>query len=94
MTENTVKLSRWSIGVMITIGIILLGQSAAGIWWASKQSTTMTFMARDVAELRTEMKERTKLRYTRDDANTDKLVILRLIEEVSQRLSDHKEHLK
>lgn len=56
------------VGAVITVVLFLLGQTCAAVWWASKISAKVEYMAATLAEATATIKALSADRFTRADA--------------------------
>lgn len=67
------------------IGALLL-QTAVGIWWGATVTTKQDYMNAAIEDLKSEIKDSAKDRYTAKDASRDQSQIYNRIEKVETRI--------
>lgn len=65
--------------------VFLAGQTSAGIWWASRLTTTVRFLTESITDLKSAMREG---EFTNCNVHSEKLTTLeRRVTEVERRLN-------
>lgn len=59
------------IGICITLFIFLIGQLVAGIWWASKITTTLTYVQKTMEVMAKSISMHDANLYSKEDATRD-----------------------
>jgi hypothetical protein len=86
MPQDQIKLSRWLIGIAVTLLLFVATQTATGIWWASAITADMRYVREEITESKAE-------RYSKAEAAKDKelyLAFIKSLEDRIKRLEDAK----
>jgi len=73
-------------GVYVTIGIFMLVQTLAGVWWASRITAKVEFMAQTLATAISDIRGLAQERYTPRDAEKCQLAMNKRLEEHEARI--------
>lgn len=87
MTDETLKINGKVLGALVSVALFLLMQTGAALWWASSLSTSLTFIQQDIVELKEALKSNTTYRYTSQDAQLDKKMMLEQCDAIKNRIT-------
>lgn len=87
-SERRTTVQRWHVAKEVPIAVLLMLvlQTAGGIWWLAQLSAKIDGAIARIAEFQVE-------RYTREDARRDRELLIVLIEQLKQRDLDHDRRL-
>ena len=81
---DQVRVSRWLIGISVTILLFLSGLTVKALTWGSALSTRVDYIAEQIGEMKQSIASGTQKRYTSDDATNDKAALRQMIELVDK----------
>jgi len=85
--EHAVKIDTKILALLVTIGVLTGGNIVANLVSNKEQDIRDENMMALIVELKSDLKESTRWRYTSDQATEDKKLIYALIDAVNQRVA-------
>lgn len=81
---DQIRVSRWLVGISVTILLFVSGLTVKALTWGSALSTRVDFIAEQITDLKSSVANGTQKRYTSDDATNDKATLRQMIEIVDK----------
>lgn len=82
-----------NIGAMIALGVFLIGQLIAGIWWASKINTTLIIVERTLTEMLVRLSKHEADFYSKSESIKDFAHRDQQIDAMWRKLDNIQEHI-
>lgn len=89
-----IKVSRWGVGVLVTILLFIVVQTVAVVIWGARLTERVENMSSRFASIESSIMVGTQYRYTSEDASRDRAAMMQLLDAINQRVSLSEQRIK